>query len=74
MTCTTLSAPGIERGTGGQGIQDADLIIDETNVCVSPVLMYLAGDRYSAVDPDSWVRVDPDLAIEIVSPASVDDD
>lgn len=63
-----------QAGGGGTVIPDADLIVDERNTYVSPDIMYFAGDRFSASDPDERIRILPDLVVEILSPGTEDYD
>ena len=32
--------------------------------------MFFAGDRFAAVEPDGWIRVIPDLIVEVLSPGT----
>jgi len=52
----------------GDVIPDADLIVTDGNVYVSPDLMYFARERYQQIDPDELIRAIPDLVVEVVSP------
>jgi Uma2 family endonuclease len=54
----------------GAVIPDTDLIIDDRNTYLSPDIMYFEGDRFASVRKDDWLRIIPDLAIEILSPSS----
>jgi Uma2 family endonuclease len=58
-----------ERGLGTV-VPDADLVIGEQDVYVAPDIMYFAGDRYSEVDPKGWIRIVPDLIVEVTSPST----
>jgi Uma2 family endonuclease len=69
---------GLEQHVGprglGQLVPDADLIIGEREVYVAPDLMFFAGDRYSQVDPEDFIRIVPDLVVEVLSPSTEDYD
>lgn len=50
---------------GGQVVQPPmDLVLSEYDV-IQPDLMYLGPAAAIGLDPDDWVRVRPDLAIEV---------
>jgi Uma2 family endonuclease len=59
-----------ESRKSGAVIPDTDLIIDDRNTYLSPDIMYFEGDRFANVRKDDWLRLIPDLAIEILSPSS----
>ena len=54
----------------GTVIQDADLVIPPKDVYVAPDLMFFSGDRFSEVDPKGWIKIVPDLIVEISSPST----
>jgi len=58
-----------ERGLGTV-IQDADLVLPGKDVYVAPDIMFFSGDRFSEVDPKGWIKIVPDLIIEVSSPST----
>ena len=58
----------------GVVIPDADLIVDDRDTYVSPDLMFFAGDRFAAVNPNEMLRIIPDLVVEVLSPSTGDYD
>ncbi len=58
-----------DRGLGVV-IPDADLIIDERSTYVSPDIMVFRRERYAEIDPDDFIRIVPDLVIEVTSPST----
>ncbi|HEU5318801.1 MAG TPA: Uma2 family endonuclease [Chloroflexota bacterium] len=54
----------------GTVVPDADLIVAEHDVYVAPDIMVFAGDRFSQVDPEGWIRIVPDLVVEVSSPST----
>ena len=58
----------------GVVIPDADLIVDERDTYISPDIMFFAGDRFSAINPDEFIRIIPDLVGEVLSPSTRDYD
>jgi Uma2 family endonuclease len=58
-----------QRGLGTV-VPDADLVVGEHDVYVAPDIMFFSGDRYSEVDPEGWIRIVPDLIVEISSPST----
>lgn len=63
-----------ERSESGTVVPDADLIVSERDVYIAPDIMYFAGERFQAVDPDGWIRIVPDLIVEVLSPSTEDYD
>jgi Uma2 family endonuclease len=59
-----------ESRKSGAVIPDTDLIIDDRNTYLSPDIMYFDGDRFASVRKDDWLRLIPELAIEVLSPSS----
>jgi Uma2 family endonuclease len=58
------------RAHGGQVVQPPmDLVLTEYDV-VQPDLMYFGADAAAHLDPNDWVRVRPDIAIEVLSPST----
>ncbi len=47
-----------------------DLVIPEHDVYAAPAIMFFAGDRFSEVDPEGWIRIIPDLIVEVSSPST----
>ncbi len=64
----------VEAENLGVVVPDADLIIDAHNTYVSPDIMLFLGDRMAAIDRTDWLRVLPDLIVEVISPASTTHD
>ena len=65
----------IEQKRGvGTVVPDADLIVDDRNTYVSPDLMFFAGSRFAAVNPNEMLRIIPDLVVEVLSPSTGDYD
>ncbi|HEX5414864.1 MAG TPA: Uma2 family endonuclease [Chloroflexota bacterium] len=62
-----------DRGLGTV-VPDADLIVSDRDTYVSPDIMYFAGDRFDRVDRDDWIRIMPDLVVEVLSPSTRDYD
>ncbi|MGH2352533.1 MAG: Uma2 family endonuclease [Chloroflexota bacterium] len=60
----------LEHRGRGVIVPDADLIVSEHDDYVSPDVMFFAGDRYAAVDPDEPIRIIPDLMVEVLSPST----
>src|SRR5687767_1817494 len=58
-----------ERGLG-MVIQDTDLVVPPRDVYVAPDIMFFSGDRFSEVDPEGWIRIVPDLIVEVSSPST----
>lgn len=58
----------------GVVVPDADLIVDERSTYVSPDIMFFVTGRFAAVDPDEFIRVIPDLVVEVLSPSTRDYD
>jgi Uma2 family endonuclease len=58
----------------GEVIPDADLIVDDRNTYVSPDIMFFRADRIRNLDRNDYIRLTPDLIVEILSPSSVDYD
>jgi Uma2 family endonuclease len=58
----------------GRIVLDADLIIDDRNTYMSPDIMYFAGDRFVGIDRGDWIRIIPDLIVEVLSPGMEDYD
>jgi Uma2 family endonuclease len=58
-----------ERGLGTV-VLDADLIVEPDDTYVSPDLMFFTADRFTHVNPDDWIRVMPDLIVEVLSPGT----
>jgi Uma2 family endonuclease len=58
----------------GQVIQDTDLVLTPHDIYVAPDIMYFAGSRFDEVDPTGWVRIVPDLVVEVSSPSTEDYD
>ncbi|MGH6690717.1 MAG: Uma2 family endonuclease [Gammaproteobacteria bacterium] len=57
-------------GCGGQVVQPPmDLVLTDYDV-VQPDLMYFGPAGAAGLDPNDWVRVCPDLAIEVLSPST----
>ena len=55
---------------GGQVVQPPmDLVLTEYDV-IQPDLMYFGPEAASRLDPNDWVRVRPDIAIEVISPST----
>ena len=55
---------------GGQVVQPPmDLVLSEYDV-LQPDLMYFGPTVAASLDPNDWVRVRPDLAIEVLSPST----
>jgi Uma2 family endonuclease len=65
---------GLEEQGLGVVIPDADLIVDARNTYVSPDLMWFEGSRFEAVDRLSYIRITPDLVVEVLSPSTRDYD
>jgi len=58
----------------GQVVPDADLIVTAQDTYVSPDIMFFRADRFLAVDRKEFIRIIPDLIVEIISPTSADYD
>ncbi len=58
----------------GMLVPDADLIISERDTYVSPDIMFFAGDRFAGVNRDDFIRLVPDLIVEVLSPTTEDYD
>jgi Uma2 family endonuclease len=58
----------------GEVIPDADLIVDDRNTYISPDIMFFRADRIRNLDRNDFIRLIPDLIVEILSPSSVDYD
>jgi len=58
----------------GVVVPDADLIVDAHRTYVSPDVMFFAGDRFASVNPRDFIRVIPDLVVEVLSPSMRDYD
>lgn len=58
----------------GTVVPDADLIVTDRDTCVSPDIMFFAGKRFEEVDRDDWIRIIPDLVVEVLSPSTEDYD
>ncbi len=55
---------------GGQVIQPPmDVVLTEYDV-VQPDLMYFGPAAAAQLDPNDWVRIRPDIAIEVLSPST----
>lgn len=54
----------------GVVVPDADLIIDAKNTYISPDIMFFRNEHYAAINPNDYVRVLPDLVVEVISPSS----
>jgi len=70
---TMLTVHTKERGLG-RVLPDADLIVTDRDIYVSPDIMFFAGDRFAEVDRDDWIRIIPDLIVEVLSPSTEDYD
>ena len=63
-----------ERAAGGLVlISPIDIVLDEHNV-IQPDVVFFARQRADLIDMGSAIRVPPDLAIEVLSPATADAD
>ena len=62
-----------DRGLG-LVIPDADLIIRDHDVYISPDIMVFLGDRAASVPLDGWIRTVPDVVVEVLSPSTKDYD
>lgn len=54
----------------GEVIWSCDLISDEHEIYVAPDIMFFSGSRFSEVDPEGWIRIIPDLIVELSSPST----
>ncbi len=55
---------------GGQVVQPPmDLVLSDYDV-LQPDLMYFGPAGAASLDPNDWVRIRPDLAIEVLSPST----
>ncbi|MBI2942319.1 MAG: Uma2 family endonuclease, partial [Chloroflexi bacterium] len=68
-----LTGHTVGRGLG-MVIPDADLIVADRDVYVSPDIMFFSGDRFAAVNREGWIRIIPDLIVEVLSPTTEDYD
>ncbi|HUE75975.1 MAG TPA: Uma2 family endonuclease [Chloroflexota bacterium] len=67
---TTLLVVNVEDRDLGTVIPDADLIVDERNTYFSPDIMVFLGDRFAKVDRNTFIRIIPDLIVEVLSPST----
>ena len=58
----------------GTVVPDTDLIVTDRDIYVSPDIMYFAGDRFNGINRDDWIRIIPDLVVEVLSPSTEDYD
>ncbi|MGH2459188.1 MAG: Uma2 family endonuclease [Chloroflexota bacterium] len=58
----------------GTVVPDTDLIVTDRDIYVSPDIMYFARDRFDVVNRDDWIRIIPDLVVEVLSPSTEDYD
>jgi Uma2 family endonuclease len=63
----------VEDGGKGTVVPDADLVISERDIYISPDSMVFLGDRFTT-DPEGWIQVVPDLVVEVLSPSTRDYD
>lgn len=55
---------------GGQVVQPPmDLVLSDYDV-VQPDMMYFGAATAAHLNPDDWIRVRPDIAIEVLSPST----
>ena len=73
LLCVALTVHTTDRDLG-MVIPDADLIIDVQNTYISPDIMFFRADRISSLDRSAWLRIIPDLVVEVLSPSSHDYD
>jgi Uma2 family endonuclease len=62
-----------DRGLGTV-VPDADLVVTDRDIYVSPDIMFFADDPFAGVDRDDWIRIIPDLVVEVLSPGTEDYD
>jgi Uma2 family endonuclease len=60
----------VERGGLGTVVPDADLIVDDRSTYISPDIMYFGADRYRSINPTDWIRTNPELVVEVLSPGT----
>jgi Uma2 family endonuclease len=58
----------------GLVVPDADLVIRDRDIYISPDIMVFLGERASSVPLDGWIRTVPDLVVEVLSPSTSDYD
>ena len=54
----------------GDVIWSCDLVVDEHDVYVAPDIMFFSGDWFSEIDLEGWIRIVPDLIVEVTSPST----
>lgn len=59
-----------ERPGIGFVVPDADLIVDNKNIYVSPDIMYFTAERFQSVNVFEKIRIVPDLIVEVLSPSN----
>jgi Uma2 family endonuclease len=67
---TTILVVNIEDRGQGTIIPDTDLIVDDQDTYVSPDIMVFRGDRFAHVDRNTFIRIIPDLIVEVLSPST----
>ncbi len=70
---TILTTYAREHGLG-RVIPDADLVVADRDIYLAPDIMYFGKGRFEGIDRDDWIRIIPDLVVEVLSPSTEDYD
>ncbi|MGH2459191.1 MAG: Uma2 family endonuclease [Chloroflexota bacterium] len=54
----------------GRVVPDADLLVADRDIYLAPDIMYFEKGRFEEINRDDWIRIIPDLVVEVLSPST----